>query len=491
MKLKFDDIMSVYNRQKKKAFKNFQKGKVDNALISIELCAKIAYHINTFYVDNELEVLITELAKCIVKPNFEFIPQKSRYVLIDTNGSDNHGLTQQYIDAFIAADVEFAYIYEDTDLTKIIKIRNKISECPKATFFHLEQDYNPSDKAILILDFIKSYQPSKYFMHIMPWDTVATMVASLLKHITRFNINATDHAFWLGATLIDYSIEFRDYGCTVSIEKRGLLKEQLLKLPYYPPTNRSRFMGFPSVLKEKHIKVFSGGSLYKILGEGGIYFNVVKRLLEQNPDAHLLFAGTGQKGHLTRFIEKNNLSHRVHFIGSRQDIIEVFENCDIYLGTFPIAGGLMAQFAALTAKPILAYSNEKLPVNRIEGVICHKEFKKITYNKTEDLLKYAHELCGNSGFRHTEGIKLQNCLMTKKLFEEEFKYMMQNNKSIRTANLEKINYQYFSEIYLEVENDFEPSLQKLLAHNLKFGLVKYPKIFINMLLIAISKTIRK
>ena len=59
-------------------------------------------------------------------------------------------------------------------------------------------------------------------------------------------------------------------------------------------------------------------------------------------------------------IKSNKFTSKIYdfFIGRRKRmaaIDAVFENCDIYLGTYPICGGLMSQYAAMHAKPILAY----------------------------------------------------------------------------------------------------------------------------------------
>lgn len=62
------------------------------------------------------------------------------------------------------------------------------------------------------------------------------VMCRLPKPITRYLINLQDQTFWLGGNAIDYSIEFRPFGASVSMERRGLKREQLLMLPFYPDT---------------------------------------------------------------------------------------------------------------------------------------------------------------------------------------------------------------------------------------------------------------
>ncbi|RZK04114.1 MAG: hypothetical protein EOO43_22810, partial [Flavobacterium sp.] len=302
-------------------------------------------------------------------------------------------MTQQYIKAFIAAGIEFAYIYEEVDLSRITLILQEISEYPGATLFTFKELLPREERIKQIHSFILEYNPSKFFMHIMPWDVVAVGVCSLLVGIDRYNINATDHTFWLGASNIDFSIEFRNYGYSVSLEKRGLKEEQLLMLPYYPPVNRTQFKGFPKSVSDDDIKIFSGGSIYKICGDDQAYFKLIKRLLNENKNVKLLFAGTGDNKYLMNFIEDNGFSNRIYFIGNRTDIIEVFENCDIYLGTYPITGGLMSQFAAKASKPILAYADISLSISFVEGFVCHLKHINITFNNFEQFFSYGRQLC--------------------------------------------------------------------------------------------------
>jgi len=487
------DFISVYNYTKKIASKCLEKDDIDGAISLVEACAIAAYQLNVFYSDADLDDIVVEIGKRISeKANHKYFDSTSeKIVLIDTNGSDNHGLTKQYIDAFIANGVEFAYIYEHTDLNRIRLILKQLEAYPKATIYTFDGQYSHAKQIEKILLFLSHYKPSSYYMHIMPWDVVATSVCSVLRGVSTFNINATDHAFWLGASIINYSIEFRDYGYTVSLEKRGLRKEQLLMLPYYPPINRTNFGGFPDIVKKDSIKIFSGGSIYKILGENNFYFKLVKQLLIQNPRAELLFAGTGQNDIIKTFIKESGLKDRIHFIGNRNDILEVFENCDIYLGTYPITGGLMAQFAAFTSKPILAYADKGMSISFIEGFVCHSGELNVTNHRESDFYAYAKKLCDDKEFRISEGTALKSVLMTEEQFNEEFQFMMIHKKTKRNGQLEIINYDRFENLYLQVENQYSQSAQKLLAYHLKARTLIFPKLFFNAIIIKAKQLLNK
>jgi hypothetical protein len=489
MNLKKKDILLIYCYLKKFAKRLFERGKIESSVEHIELCSKIAYHFNFFYFDEELENILFRDADIIGSQiDLNFIPVKERYAFIDTNGSDNHGLTQQYIRALISAEVEFAYIYEDTDLSRITLILEELKAYPKASIFTFDKSYSYTVRTQKILKFLSEYKPEKYLMHIMPWDVVAVMVCYLIKGVTRYNINATDHAFWLGSSCIDYNIEFRNYGYSVSLDKRGLKELQLLFLPYYPVQNKVDFEGFSDFIANARIKIFSGGSFYKIYGDGGLYFSIIKSILNENPDAVLLYAGNGDSSTMEKFIKLNGLQKRIFLLGNRKDINQVFEQADIYLSTYPIAGGLMSQLAAVNGKPILAYTNQNLSCNFIEGVICHQAFRNITFTDLNDFYEYARKLCKNSELRVSEGSYLKECIIPSHIFNTELRYLLSNNKNMRMFKYEELDYDYFADIYLEVENKFIPSFQILLASKLKLKLIYIsPKISLNIAIVLAKR----
>ncbi|MGJ1436872.1 hypothetical protein [Sphingobacterium siyangense] len=483
------DILSVYNFFKANAVKNYNRSNYEESLSNIELCAKIGYYSNFFYKDDELESYLKMIALKILPETLNEI-KNGRYILIDTNGSDNHGLTQQYIKAFIQMDVEFAYIYECADLGRIPLILEELKGYNKATTLTFDKQYSSVQQIKIITDFIREYKPEKYFMHIMPWDVVATSVCSILSKATKYNINATDHAFWLGCTFVDYCIEFRDYGATVSVERRGLGIQQLLKVPYYPILNFTEFRGLPKT-KENTVKLFSGGAFYKIFGAEDKFFHLVRKLLDENTNLVLFFAGGGNEWRLKRLLRKYNLANRVYLIGNRSDLVEVFYNIDIYLGTYPISGGLMSQYAARSGKPILAYTDPKYATNFVEGFVNHYKNNQITKVNEDDFLNYGRDLSKSEDYRKNEGEKLLDSVISPDAFLEELDYAIKSNRAKRDVGLEKIDYDGFSSLYLEVENKFEHNIQKLVSLKLKFGLVLFPKFLLNALLISFWKLIKR
>lgn len=489
-KLNHNDAHRTYNRIIQYSKSHFLSNNLEEALKKIEVSAKWAYQLNFIYSDKSADLLLKSITKKIFNESeIEFSPIKDRCVLIDTNGSDNHGLTQQYIRALINSDIEFAYIYEDLDLNRITEIRKELKAYKKATFFSFDKNYSNVEKIKKIRDFILQFKPTNFLMHVMPWDIVAMAICSVLRSSKKYIINATDHTYWIGASLIDFSIEFRNYGSTITLLHRGISEDQIKILPYYPILNESKFLGFPKTFIKDPIKIFTGGAVYKIAGENNLFLQILKEIVINNPRAIIYFATGGSMNLLNQFIKNNHLENQIVLLNNRNDINQVFENCDIYLGTYPVSGGLMSQYASVNGKPILAYSDPKFPLNNIEDIICHNEsIRDITKHSLVEFYDYANLLCQDEKFRKAEGDRLLKCVISINDFNNEFISLLNNENLKRKFNLVEINNKHIIDLYLDVENSFYPTAQVILFREFRlktFFLSK--KIFINMTLFIIKK----
>ena len=64
--------------------------------------------------------------------------------------------------------------------------------------------------------------------------------------------------FWLGAKAIDYVLEFRQFGVSVSQQRRGIISQQQLLVPFYPIIDNNPFQGFPKEFKipESNVRAY-------------------------------------------------------------------------------------------------------------------------------------------------------------------------------------------------------------------------------------------
>ena len=110
-KLSHIDVEDIYKKIKQDAIMSANNSDdITRTLYKIEYVAKFAYTMNFIYRDDDMEMLLSKTVSQLRIEEFISSPVRNRYVLIDTDGSDNHGLTQQYIRALISCNYEFLFI---------------------------------------------------------------------------------------------------------------------------------------------------------------------------------------------------------------------------------------------------------------------------------------------------------------------------------------------------------------------------------------------
>lgn len=413
-----DYINHLFVKFKQKAQKCFDRGQYDNCLKYLAAACRTAYTFYIGFTEVKIESMLKDLGSKIQKKGY--LGGKARCVFYDTFSQDAQGLTMQYVDAIIAAGWEMLYITEfGLDDPRSTRLKQTLIDYSQATVITVPKDKKGMAKAQFVYDAIVNYAPNMLFMHIHPSAVEAvTAFYALPKEIIRYQINLTDHAYWVGAGCVDYCFEFREYGASLSVGRRGISKDHVLLMPYYPMMKETVFEGFPEE-SEGRVRIFSGASLYKIIDENDTFFKLNKAILDANPNAITLFAGSGDMAILNSLIEKYGLKGRFIPIGQRNDIFECYKHSDIYLSSFPQFGALMAQFAAHAGLPILAYAYSISGV--VEEVVCQKHKEKITFTDMDALVAEASHLVNDSDYRKLRGQAIKDCVIGVEEFNQSFK----------------------------------------------------------------------
>ena len=289
---------------------------------------------------------------------------------------------------------------------------------------------------------IVSFKASKVILHKAMNSLIQLPLCVLPENITVYNINLGDQLFWLGVRHIDYNIEFRPFGASVSVQRRGFRKEQLLMIPFYPANENRPFEGFPPECDRKLV-IFSGGDYYKTWDASGTYWKLVKAILDQHQEVVFLFAtkrNTIGNDHILKFIKDNHFEKRFFYINYRQDIYQVFAHCDIFMGTCPFSGSLMSQLAAINAKPILQFYVPGTPDDETEQALCINDKFSISFDSEEEFLVEANYLINNINYRLTQGERLKFAMMQPSQFDTAVSYSLLTNQCYFPIEIRQINY---------------------------------------------------
>lgn len=449
-----EKVVKNYNTFKNYAYVYFKRNDIDMAVRLIKLTARIGYNYNFRYCDDDLESLISELSQFIIPIPIEFQVQTNRVVFFDSFGN-SRVLALQYLRAIESLNFEVLYICTNKKIEPVIE--DYLRGNPKSKILKLDPTANFIKNVIQGTDEICRFKPFAIFEHFEPWDVLGLCICNLIKSSKRYLINLTDHAFWLGKNSADYFLEFRRYGTYLSHFKREIPIEKLLFQPYYPlQAISTEFQGFPEEVNGKII-LFSGSDFYKIFGDNGTFFKIVKRILEENQNVVFLLAGNGNYKPINSFIKHNKFEKRFILLGFRSDINEVIKRIDIYINTYPMIGGLMSQFAALNNKPIIGYTDESLySYNDAEDLLQTKS-KGILVRKTfDDFHSYLNILIYDESERIKNVKTTQDCI----ILPQNFANLLQQNLSnpipltLSFTNDVKINLKAVSNLYVDMEVNF-------------------------------------
>ncbi len=470
-KLNIRDVEHIYDRLKQKSISMYNGKQYSRSLKFIECAAKVAYNISFRFSDVELDNLIYKIATEIFQKSKTFNNDhrgRECFVFFDYYPNDSRGLSEQYLNALIDNNIEFLYIVENYQSNKTKNVITLVRNYPRCSLLILDDKCNDIEKAIIAYNEIIKYQPTRALLHLLPWDVVGCLVFSYLSNVKRYMIDLTDHAFWLGTNCFDYLIEFRDFGCTIALDKRKVLQDEIILLPYYPINFNQEFKGFPIQKEKGKVYLLTGGAFYKTYGDSYKFYAVLKKLLDSNKELIILFVGDGSKGYIHQFITRNNYQQRLILLGNRTDILEVFKHSDIFLATYPIGGGLMSQFAAMAGNAIIAFVDERNPSNYPENFLykLHNE-TKLSYSG-DDFFIEAAKLINNESYRLEKAHCTNNKIISRNEFGSLFfDFIYKTRQQAFDYKHVFIDYNFRNELYLGIENDYYHYIPKSLLKILK------------------------
>lgn len=445
-KLTISNIKQVYSLLKQKAQEEYALGRYAVAWFYLKEAVSLIQEFNWEYTDDDLEQLLQQLAE-------QWLPQTAidnsqtpidKHVVVLDDWCTSYVLVLQYIDALVAAGKEILYITsKDINATRHKNIISRISQYPKLTYQIIPNTSMPIRKWVSeVYQQVVAYQPSKVIAHIGSCSWFLPVIARLPENLPTYRSNLDDQCFWLGRSVIDYSLEFRPFGVAVSRERRKIKPNQQLYVPFYPVVDGNPFEGFPEVPKDSII-LFSGGDFYKTLDPDYTYWNLVKRVLQDNPKAVLLFATKNglrtQREFLERFVKENHLEKQFIFIGFRPDINEVFAHADIFLGTCPVCGSLTSQLAAMNHKPILQYYLPGTDDDETEQALDYNNPDlQLSFTDEEAFLAEAKRLINDADYRKQQGELAYQSTIKLEQFNKIFMDAITTN--VAPCPTKKVNY---------------------------------------------------
>ena len=465
-KLNMADVSTFYDHLVRRATRLVDVDELSAALATIREAANLAYLVNWRYQDDRLETLLGRISSRLLKESPPRHRSDVRVVFFDSWGLDARGLSLQYIRAIKACRAPLLYICENRNDAASVQLREELAREPAAEVLYLDGILDPAEKSKKIFDATFAFAPTRIMMHMTPWAVEAITAFRAMPDVVKCQINLTDHAFWLGISCTDYSIEFREYGRALSLTARGLPATRIILNPYYPIVEDNRKDPLPE-RKPGDTVIFTGGSYYKMYGRRGEFFDLIARLLDNHESVVFWIAGNGRSNLIEDKLQRYIRNGRVTLIGNRKDINAVFKACDIYLSTYPFCGGLMAQLAAAHNRPVLSFTAPDLAMNRLEDIIGTSKIPEITTTNIETFSQMASELIKNKEARTQRAQAVKAAMHNQADFEDRVSNILSRPEVLCDSNAVAfdIDHHAVASLYLEIENDFQDQLARRILRN--------------------------
>ena len=472
---------------KKAIDKEFSKKNYDTVFSLVSVSAYLLYQSNYKYVDNDLEQTVKKVAKELQLNILGDDNLDEGVVLFwDGFGFNDRGLCQIYLRA-LSKQKKVVYItYADRaeaipDIHRILNENN--GECR-----YIDRNIKTPLSMINQLNgYVKEFGPKHMFFYSWPDDVVATpLLYAYENRIIRYQINLTDHAFWLGAGCFDKYVNFREYGARVSVEYRSVPKEKNIVIPFYPVIDYEKeFQGYPFELKDGQKVIFSGGALYKTLGEGNKYYSIIDKILGKYEKVIFWYAGYGNDTELKKIISK--YSGRVYYTAERSDLYQVLQHCYFYLSTYPMCGGLMFQYAAMAGKVPVTLKHSSIS----DDFLINQKKIDVEFDSVEDLYAEVDKLLMDEKYYKERSELMRQSVISPEIFNEEVRKLILGEQSMKSLpEYDCAETEQFRQIYIDNLTNSELTAMLFRKHMIKTAIKYYPFEFLRGTLEVIKKKIK-
>lgn len=402
---------------------NLIHNKLEKSIIAAKVLSEIYYNYNQVYTDDELEEYLIKARDLLFYERKQYVVDNNCIFFYDGFGEDLRGLAVVYARALSLLNYKVVYACPTTGKGKIPHIVSEFNT-ENTNIIYIDKEISNIERIKQINSIFEDYKPKVAFFYTYPSDVEGAIAFSNNNSSLRFQLDLTDHAFWIGVNAFDYILNGREMGASIAYYERGISKGRIIKLdcsPYINNDEYDKLLPF-DIKSEKYI--FTGGSLYKTLGDKGLlYYKTINDILLNFHDFKFLYAGSGDDTEMKKLIAK--YPNRVFLIDERPDFYELIRNCVLYINSYPMFGGLMMRYAALAGKIPITLRHD----NDADGILINQKNLGIEYDNFNDFIAEIHRLLSDDEYRKTRESILKDSVMTEEDFARNLKMVIEQHRT--------------------------------------------------------------
>jgi hypothetical protein len=448
---------------------NINKKNYETSMAAVSACADILYRCNQYYMDDDLENFVDDISNSIYVLN-DYHSENNTVLFYDGFGLDLRGWSISFVRNLTLCGYQLVYVTKKEARGKIPHIQQEL-KANMAEYINTNNYKTHIEELNKV--FIK-YKPKTAFFYTVPNDVAgAAVFKAYERKVNRIQIDLTDHAFWLGAKAVDLFFESRDIGARIAVHERDVDAKNIIRLDCAPYINNDICSTKLPFDIEKERYVFSGGSLYKTLGDDQLlYYKALREMLNYDKNIKFLYAGTGDSSQMK--ILMYEFPERVFLIDERSDFFRLIENAEFYLNTYPMFGGLMMRYAALAKKLPLTLKHD----DDADGVLFNQKKLGIEFEKYEEFVLEIKKVISDTEYRKKKELEIYDSVINDETFQRNLRLLIESGTTeFEYEELPPINTERFRKEYLERFDEWE-DMKCVIAKKINKSLFKYfPLIF--------------
>lgn len=445
MKFSYNSYEKEFTRRTRELERAYKKGDTFKTICYLRYLSSFCYLINYKFTDDILEEITKGVSQKYLGDTIIKKGNKDRVVFYDNFGLKNRGIANIYVKALERLGYKITWIlYEYAP--EIKEIQELYEEKENITFFVIPKA-TILERMTILKNAIAEMAPKNLFIYTTPDDVAGIGVMSTIAgDITRYLIDLTDHAFWLGKCAIDFVIGFRNLGYNIAVQYRKISSDKVVVLPFYPDSRGEYpFEGLPFDTNRYEF-VFSGGNPYKIEGDN-TYKEIVQYILRNDKNMRFVYAGNGTNHILQELSEE--FPNRFFKIAERKDLGAVLSRAKFYLSTYPIGGGLMTQYALQNQCIPISLSQEKDSITDPKTwMLAPEKASFVFYNKNDIFMEIDRIMCEPAYYLETKNNAISQ-VISEDEFIEQLKCLINGKKTVFPTIVQNIKIDKFLKIYKE------------------------------------------
>ena len=461
-------IEKLVFRLKNKARSAFDKSNYEKALLYLHVCSNVLYEYNQRYKDDDIEQLLMEIGNNVIHIPQDYRPKEIKPVktvlYYDGFGLDLRGLTANLIKTIGALGYKLIYITKKSAFGKQPHIVQELQSFD-VVFLYVDSENGFMKWIHELNDAFLKYEPQVAYFYTTPYDVSGTVVFNQYRdRVIRFLINLTDHAFWIGLNTFDYITADREVGAWINFHERNIPIDKMYSYRFSVFICEKTPLGPLPFDVKKNRFVFSGGSLYKTLGDPNLYFyRIIEHIITKYPDVNYLYAGEGDSRELDKLIAK--YPNRVYLVHEREDFFQIIEESLFYLNTYPMFGGQMMRYAACAGKlPVTLKHNDDAV-----GVLLHQKELGLEFDTYLEVIEEIDKLITNDEYRNQKESKLKIAVVSFEEEKHDQAQMIEKQISPQPVFIKECDTKQFRQEYIE-RLDFSRLIMDVLFHTKSLSL---------------------